>query len=475
MAALVASVSIARRFAFALAVLVSCSPVTDHLAAGSSHLPSAAAQVSPSPTPEPTHVQYFVPVTNATAVRDDVPLAGLTEVLAPTSEAVAVRKLLPAARVEAVENAAIVPRVRASGGAIALVPPEIVDASVKTLSVDGRFFWDRSLALADYPLAATERGAARPLARDQLWTLVAGGGIILGRGVQERVEHFHDPGRPFARVRDLTRAADVALATLEAPLSGEGNRYCQTCLVFVGNESYISGIVDAGVDVLSLAANHSGDAGPAGVLDSIRVARAAGIATVGAGPDEASARRPAFLEVRGLRIAFLAYTDVPPASYGATATRPGHARLSHDDPRYERIRAEVAAARAQADLVIVVPHWGIEYEDQPRPWIRAAATAMLEAGADVILADHPHWVQSVETRQGRYVAYSLGNFIFDQMWSAETRQGSLHQLFFSGRRLVSVRVRPTLLEDYHQPRLLDPGEAAYQQTLQRIWRHSIFE
>ncbi|MDP9264507.1 MAG: CapA family protein [Chloroflexota bacterium] len=476
MAAAVAAGPIARQLVFALAALVSCSPVAEQAVAGPSHIPSAAAAVvSPSPTPQPTHVQYFVPVTNATAVRDEVPFAGLTEVLAPASHVAAVSRLLPAARVEAVEDVAIVPRVRASAGAIALLPPEAVDVSVKTLSVDGRFFWDRSLALADYPLAATERGAAPSSARDQLWSLVAGGGIIFGRGVQERVERYRDPSRPFAKVRDLTRAADVALATLEAPLSREGNRYCQSCLVFVGNESYISAIVDAGFDVLSLAANHSGDAGPAGVLDSIRVARAAGIATVGAGADEASARQPAFLQVRGLRVAFLAYVDVPPASYAATVTRPGHARLSHDDPGYERIRAEVAAARAQADLVIVVPHWGIEYEDQPRPWIRAAAEAMLEAGADVILADHPHWVQSVETRNGRYVAYSLGNFIFDQMWSAETRQGSLHQLFFIGRRLVSARIRPTLLEDYHQPRLLDPGEPAYQQTLQRIWRRSVFE
>ncbi len=162
---------------------------------------------------------------------------------------------------------------------------------------------------------------------------------------------------------------------------------------------------------------------------------------------------------------------MPPESYRATATRAGHAALVHADG-YEAIRADIAAARRVADVVIVVTHWGIEYEDRPRPWIVEAAHAMIDAGADVVLGEHPHWVQSVEIYKGHYIAYSLGNFVFDQMWSIETRQGSLHRLFFDGTRLVSVRIVPTLLEDWHQPRPLAPDEPGYAQTLERIWRHS---
>ena len=136
------------------------------------------------------------------------------------------------------------------------------------------------------------------------------------------------------------------------------------------------------------------------------------------------------------------------------------------------MRADVAAARAVADLVIVVPHWGIEYEDHPRPWVVAAAHAMIDAGADVVLADHPHWVQSVELYGGHYIAYSMGNFVFDQMWSTETREGSIHRLFFDGARLISVRIQPTLLEDYSRPRPLAPDEPQFRETLERIWRGS---
>ena len=305
------------------------------------------------------------------------------------------------------------------------------------------------------------------------WELAAAGGIIYGRGVQERVEKYRDPARPFAKVRDVFRQADLAVATLEAPLSGDANQYCDHCLVFVGNERYVSGIADAGFDALSLAGNHSGDAGPQGVLDSARALRSAGIVPFGGGPDLASARKPAVLEVRGLRVAFLGYNDVPPDDYGATDTRAGHNQLFHDDPSYAAVRADIAAARETADLVVVLAHWGIEYEDRPRPWVVDAAHAMVDAGADVVLGDHPHWVQSVELYKDRYIAYSMGNFVFDQMWSTATREGSIHRLFFDGPRLVAVRIVPTLLEDWHQPRPLAPDEPAYAETLSRIWKHSV--
>ncbi|MGH2499578.1 MAG: CapA family protein, partial [Candidatus Limnocylindria bacterium] len=435
---------------------------------------AAAATATPTAAPTARPDAYLVPVTRFGSPRDEVRLGELREVLVLAGWEDEVRALLPGASVTAMSAAdAILEEVRTATDAIALLPPERVDASVRTLSVDGAFFWDRGLDLARYPLRVAGRGTADP-ERSGLWELVAGGGIVFGRGVQERIENRHGgDARPvFADVRALTRGADLAVATLEAPLSGDANRYCDRCLRFVGNERYVAALVDAGFDVLSLAANHIGDAGPQGVLDTMRVLDGAGIRHVGAGATEDAARRPLFTEVRGLRVAFLAYDDVAPQEYAATTDRPGHAWLAHDDPTYARVRAEVAAAKQRADLVVVVAHWGVEYEDQPRPWVVAAARAMVEAGAAVVIGDHPHWVQPVERYRGAYVAYSLGNFVFDQMWSARTRQGSLHRLWFDRGRLVSVRIVPTVLEDYYRPRPLDPTEPTHREVLERILRHS---
>jgi poly-gamma-glutamate capsule biosynthesis protein CapA/YwtB (metallophosphatase superfamily) len=173
-------------------------------------------------------------------------------------------------------------------------------------------------------------------------------------------------------------------------------------------------------------------------------------------------------------LAMLAYNDVPPESYAASATRAGSARLVHDDPTYATLRAEIAAAADVADVVVIVAHWGIEYGNAPRAQTIAAAHAMIEAGASVVIGDHPHWVQSVETYRGGYITYGIGNFVFDQMWSMETREGSIQELFFDKAKLVAVRIRPTIIEDYFRPRLLRTNEAAYRATLNRIWQHSLF-
>jgi poly-gamma-glutamate capsule biosynthesis protein CapA/YwtB (metallophosphatase superfamily) len=418
---------------------------------------------------------HFVPVTNFASYRDDVRLADLREVLAPASWADEVRGLLPSANVVTVEDAAILARVRSMRDATALVTPDLVDATVKTLSVDRLFYWDRAIDLARYPLQLSTHRSAQMPEREAVWEMLGAGDIVFARGVAERILRYGgDPTRPFHPTRHLTRAADLAVANLEGALSGYDSRYCNSCMVFVGNERWASALADAGFDIMSLANNHIGDGGRAGVLNSARALEAAGIAHFGAGADEAAARRPTVVTVRGLRVAFVGYTDVPPVEYGAGPGKPGSARLSHDDASYARIRQEIAAAKANADLVVVVPHWGIEYEDRPRPWIVAAARAMVEAGADVILGGHPHWVQNVEFYRGKYITYSVGNYVFDQMWSTETRQGSFHRLFFSGTRLVSVRIVPFLIEDFHQPRLYRTDEAGYRQTLERIWKHSTF-
>ena len=120
-------------------------------------------------------------------------------------------------------------------------------------------------------------------------------------------------------------------------------------------------------------------------------------------------------------------------------------------------------------------HWGIEYEDSPQPQVVAAAHAMIEAGAAVVIGDHPHWVQSVESYRGAFITYGIGNFVFDQMWSMETREGSIEEISFDGARPVAVRIRPTIIDDYYRPRLLAPNEAAYRDTLARIWGHSVFK
>ncbi len=161
-----------------------------------------------------------------------------------------------------------------------------------------------------------------------------------------------------------------------------------------------------------------------------------------------------------MRFAFLAYDDIA-SYYHASANSAGAAPL---DP--STIAEDVVNARKVADVVVVLPHWGVEYTADPTLRQREFARAAAAAGADLIVGNHPHWVQAHEQIGGTFVAYALGNFVFDQSWSLETQQGAMLRVTFKGTRLTSTQYVPIHIYDQYQPRLADPAES--QQILGRI-------
>jgi poly-gamma-glutamate synthesis protein (capsule biosynthesis protein) len=102
-----------------------------------------------------------------------------------------------------------------------------------------------------------------------------------------------------------------------------------------------------------------------------------------------------------------------------------------DNPlNLDEASATLAQARTHADYVVVFMHWGAEYASTPNTTQTQTAHWLIDQGADAVIGAHPHWVQSVELYRGKPIAYSLGNFIFDQDWSAQTRQGLVTGLAF---------------------------------------------
>ena len=165
-------------------------------------------------------------------------------------------------------------------------------------------------------------------------------------------------------------------------------------------------------------------------------------------------------------MAFLAYDAINLAAAGATTTRPGAAPLD-----VAGARADIRAARkAGADVVVVVPHWGVEYTDRPTALQRQQAAALIAAGADVILGSHPHWAGAIEARGSGVVVYSLGDFIFDLPRSEQTEEGLVVELTFAGARLAQIDLHPTIELDRSQPNLLEPKDA--QTVLDRIRKAS---
>ncbi|MBE0447725.1 MAG: CapA family protein [Actinobacteria bacterium] len=286
-------------------------------------------------------------------------------------------------------------------------------------------------------------------------SLIVVGDIMPSRGVANRIRAHNDFNYPFLATRDYLKTADIIFGNLESPIT-PGRKIQSKEMVFRTDPGFEGALKEAGFSVLSLANNHTPNFGSKGLRDTFQYLNQAGIRYIGAGKDDLEANSAVHIEVRGIRFAFLAYndTDVVPQSYGAKGSYPGTAFMG-----IERMTKAVKDAKRKADFVIVSMHAGEEYVVEPNQSQIDFAHAAIDAGAELVVGHHPHVVQRVENYREKYIFYSLGNFIFDQMWSKETREGIIAKAFFNRDGITKIELQPTLIEDYAQPRILEGQQA----------------
>jgi poly-gamma-glutamate capsule biosynthesis protein CapA/YwtB (metallophosphatase superfamily) len=443
--------------------------------------PTPTQTATPAPTPSPI---ALVPVVGFWSARANLSRAELDAALAGTSGAY--RRVLVADRLAGATPStpnAIRAAVNADARTLGLLPAGDVTPDVRALPLDGfdLFGNDRLRDLATWPLLVSAAPGADTPSFDpaRTWTLVAGGDVMLDRSIYRRtvrqgkgVDYPWDGGfaditgrrccsgaghrLPIVRatghegaVRALFQDADLALVNLEGPAI-DGFRWHPHGLTFTFDPDLLKGLQNAGIDVVTIGNNHIGNAGPDGVIETIAHLGELGIDHVGAGRDRAAARAPAWFEIAGQRIALLGYDAVRPAD-NATAKRAGSAGLVS-----AHYRADVAAARdAGADVVVVLPHWGVEYRATPSAGQRAHARALIKAGTTLILGSHSHWAGAMELVDEAPVLYSLGNLVFDLTRSEETVEGVIVEITFVGARPRQIRLHPTVMVDLVQPNLLD--------------------
>jgi poly-gamma-glutamate capsule biosynthesis protein CapA/YwtB (metallophosphatase superfamily) len=279
--------------------------------------------------------------------------------------------------------------------------------------------------------------------------LVAVGDIMLSRMVDRRM-HQYGYDYPFASSSELFANADIVFGNLETPIT-EGDPVAMTSMRFRADPEAVPALKRAGFTILSIANNHTPDYGEQGVLDTVTHLKNAGIAFAGAGATASDAYAPAYLFVEPYTFAFFAYndSDVVPTTYKASEERAGTAFM--DIPRMQK---DVREAKETADFVIVSMHSGNEYEPTPNTRQTAFAHSAIDAGADVVIGHHPHVVQTMEVYKEKYIFYSLGNFIFDQMFSDETREGIVLGLTFGKDGVEDFDTTPVRIYDYAQPRVI---------------------
>jgi poly-gamma-glutamate capsule biosynthesis protein CapA/YwtB (metallophosphatase superfamily) len=310
------------------------------------------------------------------------------------------------------------------------------------------------------PVPATPGPTALPVI-----SLLFAGDINPARCVYAKSKAANDMALPYRSLAGLLQAADIAIASLDGTLSDYNppTPCIETTRNLMAPAEAAQGLAFAGFDVVTVATNHIKDCGLIrgcinnSMFDTMDNLRALGIAPTGAGANLAEATAPAIITVSGIRFAFIGLLAIN-APIWASDTTAGAAPF-----QAEIYLDAIRRARAAADVVIVLPHWGREYSPDISYEQRRAAARMVEAGATLVIGNHPHHVQGVETfPNGAVAAYSLGNFVFDQAWSDGTQytiQGLMLRANFRGSQITGIELVPIHIHDDVQPRLADPAEA----------------
>jgi poly-gamma-glutamate synthesis protein (capsule biosynthesis protein) len=275
-------------------------------------------------------------------------------------------------------------------------------------------------------------------------TLAFGGDVHFEGAVRRRL--LADPRSVLDPVDSLLRGADVAMVNLETPVTDRG-RPVDKDYVFRAPAQAFTGLLAGGVDVVTVANNHGMDYGQISLLDTLAGGRRAGLPVVGGGADEDAAYAPWRTTVRGERIAILGATQVLDNQVAESWTaRPGKPGLA-SAKRVSRLLRAVREARATSDTVVVYLHWGTEMNTCPTSAQRELATALVGAGADVVVGSHAHVLLGSGWLGRAYVDYGLGNFLFYASGGGPTSQTGVLQLTVRGRDVTRAQWRPAVISN----------------------------
>ncbi|MES2985556.1 MAG: CapA family protein [Patescibacteria group bacterium] len=233
---------------------------------------------------------------------------------------------------------------------------------------------------------------------------------------------------PFAKISKELADADITFANLETPLIA-GNTTPGGNTVFRADTAFADALKRTGIDIVSLANNHMKDQGEKGIVSTKEALDKAGVVYAGAGLSLDEARSLRIVEANGIKVGYLAYNDtdvVPQSTYANDSPQSGTNTM---DTR--RLKEDIEKARSQVNVVIISMHSGTEYvTEKPNTRQTTFARAAIDYGADMVIGHHPHVLQPMEIYKNKYIFYSLGNFVFDQI-IAPTKESALLKMWIT--------------------------------------------
>ncbi len=350
-------------------------------------------------------------------------------------------------------------------GGLAVVPIDQIDFRVNTLAL----------------------GGVDPLATGEIVRMAVTGDIIPGRNVAIHARKYGDWTHPFLQVKDFLAGFDVTVSNFECVISdtiAPPEESDPNTFDFIASSDVIEGMKLCGIDAISLANNHtawnSSGLGIAPFTDMLGILDNAGFPYFGGGRDLDQAQRGWETTIGNTSIVFIGIDgvtanvdyagqigtvgeDIGSGFAGASASKAGTNPLA-----VQSVMAKIADLAGKYDIVVPYFHMGEEYVWITPQWCVDVAHAAIDNGATLVLTNHPHLIQGMEIYKEKPIVYSLGNFVFDQMFSVDTRTGYILDLTFQGNKVVGLRMHGFEIEDFNQPRLMSVGEHAG--LMDRFWR-----
>jgi poly-gamma-glutamate synthesis protein (capsule biosynthesis protein) len=287
---------------------------------------------------------------------------------------------------------------------------------------------------------------------DETVRIILGGDVMLGRIVKERIRRL-GPAYPLGQIASLMRGADLTIVNLECAVTSSDALWpgAPKAFYFGAPPAAVEALVDAGVDLVSLANNHVLDHGVEGLRETVRLLRGRGIGFAGAGENAEEARAPAVIERKGIRFGMVAYCDHQ-EDFAAAADRPGSAYLDLWDEAavIERIRDDLDRMKtAGVEWPIVSLHWGPNMVDRPSERFVRLAHAAVDAGCGMLFGHSAHVFHGIEIYKGRPIFYSAGDLVDDYAVDPDFKND--HQLLFdlelTRSALRRIELHPVFIED----------------------------
>lgn len=253
------------------------------------------------------------------------------------------------------------------------------------------------------------------------------GDIMLGRTVMTKSQDVGDFTYPFLKVSGELNQADLVFANLENPIVTNCPRHTDG-LKFCATPDMLAGLVGSNITAVTLSNNHTLNYGQSGLEETKQYLAQNNILY--------TYKNLVIIKKNNLKFGFLGFDFL-------------------DNTPTEADYDLIKASKQKVDILIVSIHWGVEYTAHPTAYQKEIAQKVIESGGDILMGHHPHWVQDTESINGKPVYYSLGNFVFDQMWSEETRHGLAIKLTFDEKgKLITEEKLPIYMSNWAQPEFI---------------------